>query len=79
MSDPRAAQAREAHRLAGLAVDQAAQHRELRDHIVRRLRDEDPQRWTYPVLALAVGCSPELIAAIVKGRTPSATRRDDGR
>ncbi|QYN38508.1 hypothetical protein K1T35_15555 [Pseudonocardia sp. DSM 110487] len=69
MSDPRAVQAREAHRLAGDAERLAAQHRAQRDRLVRQLRAEDPARWSYTALAGAVGCSPELIAAIVKGRT----------
>ncbi|WP_256378447.1 hypothetical protein [Paenarthrobacter sp. CM16] len=33
-----------------------------------RARQEDPDRWSYSALAAAVGCSKELIAAIVKGR-----------
>jgi hypothetical protein len=69
MSDARAVQAREAHRLAGDAERLAAQHRAQRDRLVRQLRAEDPARWSYTALARAVGCSPELIAAIVKGRT----------
>jgi hypothetical protein len=69
MSDARAVQAREAHRLAGDAERLAAQHRSQRDRLVRQLRAEDPARWSYTALAAAVGCSPELIAAIVKGRT----------
>jgi hypothetical protein len=69
MSDARAVQAREAHRLAGDAERLAAQHRAQRDRLVRQLRAEDPARWSYTALATAVGCSPELIAAIVKGRT----------
>ncbi|MGH3985767.1 MAG: hypothetical protein ACRDTZ_00410 [Pseudonocardiaceae bacterium] len=69
MSDPRAARAREEHRLAGDIGRVAAQHRESRDQLIRQLRTEDPRRWTYPALARAVGCSPELIAAIVKQRT----------
>ena len=69
MSDARAALAREAHRLAGEAERRAAQHRARRDQLIRQLRRDDPRRWTYPALAAAVGCSPELVAAIVKGRT----------
>ena len=69
MSDARAVQAREAHRLAGDAERLAAQHRAQRDRLVRQLRADDPARWSYTALAAAVGCSPELIAAIVKGRT----------
>lgn len=44
-------------------------HRTQRDRLIRQLREEDPDRWTYPALAAAVGCSPELVAAIIKGRT----------
>jgi hypothetical protein len=47
----------------------ARQHRDQRDRLVKQLRAEDSERWTYPALAAAVGCSRELIAAIVKDRT----------
>lgn len=66
MSDPRAAHAREEHRLAGAADRLAAQHRAQRDRLIRQLRTEDPRRWTYAAVAAAVLCSPELAAAIVK-------------
>jgi AraC-like DNA-binding protein len=69
MSDPRATRAREAHRLAGDASRVANQHREQRDQLIRALRNENPEHWTYTALAAAVGCSPELVAAIIKGRT----------
>lgn len=70
--DVRAQQAKEHHR-AGAASDQdAARHRSERDRLVRLLRTEDPQAWTYPQLAAAVGCSPELIAYILK-RAPGRT------
>lgn len=68
MSDARAMQTREAHRLAGETERRAHQYRIQRNRLVRQLRAEDPQRWTYPALAVAVGCSPELVAAIVKNR-----------
>jgi len=68
ISDIRAQQAREHHRASAAATDEAKQHQEQRNQLVRVLRDEDPQRWTYTALAGAVGCSPELIAAIVQGR-----------
>lgn len=64
-------QAREAHRLAGDAAALAARHRAQRDRLIKKLRAEDPGYWTYPRLAAAIGCSPELVAAIVKGRTPT--------
>lgn len=68
MSDIRAQQAREHHQQAAELGEQADRHREQRDQLVRRLRADDPKRWTYPALAAAVGCSPELIAYIIKGR-----------
>jgi AraC-like DNA-binding protein len=64
--DIRAQQAREHHREAGGSEKQAARHRGQRDHLVRQLRAEDPRQWTYPALAAAVGCSPELIAHIIR-------------
>lgn len=69
MSDPRAAQAREASRLARDADAVAAQHRAVRNRLVCALRAEDPQQWTYRALARAVGISEELVAAIIHGRT----------
>lgn len=68
ISDIRAQQAREHHRASADATAQAKQHQEQRNQLVRKLREEDPQRWTYKALAAAVGCSSELIAAIVQGR-----------
>lgn len=71
ISDIRAQQAREHHRAAAGADLAAERHRLQRNRLVRELREADPRRWTYPALAGAVGCSAELIAAIVKGRVPS--------
>lgn len=65
-SDVRAQQAREYHRLAAEDEQRAGEHRAQRDRLIRQLRAEDPERWTYAVLASAVGCSPELAAHIVK-------------
>lgn len=64
--DIRAQQAREHHRAVSDKESEAARHRELRDDLVRQLRAGDPQWWTYPRLAAAVGCSPQLIAHIVQ-------------
>jgi len=64
--DSRAQQAREHHREAAGLSEQAARHREQRDRLVRQLRQDDPREWTYPALARAVGCSPELIAHIIR-------------
>lgn len=70
MSDARAAQARQ-HHLRGQEADQLAeQHRAARNALIRALRAEDPARWTYRALASAIGCTEELIAAIVKNRVP---------
>ena len=65
-SDARAQQAREHHEASLEALGQGAQHREMRDRLVRALRADDPQTWSYGALAKAVGCSPELIAHIIK-------------
>jgi hypothetical protein len=64
--DIRAAQAREHHREAGSHDGVAARHRAQRDELVRTLRREDPGVWTYPALAKAVNCSPQLIAHIIR-------------
>jgi AraC-like DNA-binding protein len=65
--DVRAALARDHHRAAAQSGEQADQHRVQRDQLVRQLRKEDPETWTYLALAKVVGCSPELVAVIVKG------------
>ncbi len=70
VSDIRAQQAREHHRQAAETDRQAERHRAARNALIRALRADDPKRWTYPELAKAVGCSEELIAAVVKGRVP---------
>lgn len=69
VSDSRAQQAREHHRAVADDERAAAAHRAERNRLVRQLRDEDPTRWTYPALAAAVGCTTELIAAIIQRRT----------
>lgn len=70
MSDPRAALARQAHRDAVNAGQQAAQYREHRDALIRQLRAENPKQWTYQAIAKAVGCGPELVAHIIKRKKP---------
>jgi hypothetical protein len=64
--DIRAQQAREHHRESLGLSEQSAQHRQQRDQLVRQLRADDPGTWSYTALAKAVGCSPELIAYIIK-------------
>lgn len=68
MSDIRAQQAREHHQAVAAASGDADRHRQQRNRLVRQLRQSDPTKWTYEALAQAVGCSSELIAAIVKER-----------
>lgn len=70
VSDIRAQQAREHHRLSIETGEVADRHRTARNALIRVLRADDPTRWTYDALAKAVGCSPELVAAVVKGRVP---------
>lgn len=68
VSDARVQQAREHHRAAADAGLLASRHRSRRNSLIRTLRKENPERWTYPALASAVGCSAELIAKIIQGR-----------
>lgn len=65
-SDVRVARARELHHKALEADELAARQRAERDALIRRLRAEDPTRWSYGALAAALGCSRELIALVVK-------------
>jgi hypothetical protein len=78
VSDARAQQAREHHRAAGADEESARRHRQQRDALVRRLRAEDPQRWSYGALAGAVGCSPELIRVILTGDPRKRCKRCKG-
>jgi hypothetical protein len=70
VADVRATRARELHQLAGTVTSQAATLREQRDQLVRQLRREDRDVWTYDRLAREVGCSAELIARIVARPDP---------
>lgn len=36
--------------------------------LIRQAREDDPGQWFYGALAVAIGCSKELTAAIIKGR-----------
>ncbi len=64
--DPRPSMARRFQQEAQDLDGRASVLRHQRDRIVRQLRAEDPKRWTYPAIAEILGCSPELVAAIVK-------------
>ena len=67
-SDPLAARAAELHAKALEADAEAARYRAERDEIIDRLRQAEPERWSYTALARALGCSRELIAQIVRRR-----------
>ena len=67
-SDPLAARAAELHAKALTADAEAAHYRAERDEIINRLRQAEPERWSYTALARALGCSRELIAQIVRRR-----------
>ena len=64
--DIRAQQGREHHRAAALHRAQSAQHIEQRDRIIRQLREDG---WTYESIAAAIGCSQELVAKVLQGRS----------
>ena len=66
VSDARAARARDLHRRAAEADARAARYRAERDRLLRTLREEDPDRWSYGALAAAIGSSRELIALVLK-------------
>lgn len=70
VSDMTAARAREMHERAAEAERRAAELRARRDDLIRRLRAEDEERWSYGAIAAAVGCSRELVAQVVKRRSP---------
>ena len=64
--DVLAARARVLHEEA-IAMDRRSrQLRDERDLLIRKLRVNDPQRWSYGTLAKVIGCSRELVAAVVK-------------
>jgi hypothetical protein len=65
--DPRIAQARQLHAGSLADLSSAADKRTARDELVRQLRSQDPNHWTYARLGREIGCSAELIALIVRG------------
>lgn len=68
VSDLTAARARELHEQAAEAERHASRLRAERDRLIRQLRDEDSERWSYGALAKAIGCSRELVAQVSKRR-----------
>ena len=68
VSDLRAARARELHEQVAETERRAAQLRAERDRLIRQLRDEDSERWSYGALAKVIGCSRELVAQVSKRR-----------
>lgn len=63
--DARVWQARDFHMRAQRSTDEAEVYRERRDVLVRTLRAEDPQHWSYGRLARHVQCSKRLIRQIL--------------
>ena len=66
------AQAKKLHRASISDSDRAAQRRAQRDELIVQLRTEDPSTWTYARLGNELGCSPELIALIMRKAAESA-------
>lgn len=66
MSSDRIALARQAHEASLRSEKEASRYRQQRDELIRSVRAEDPKKWKYATLAKAIGCSPELIAYIMK-------------
>jgi AraC-like DNA-binding protein len=64
--DVRIQLARENHQLAERSEATAKLHRQQRDRLVRQLRAEDPDKWSLKKLAVHIGCSKGLIAAILR-------------
>ena len=60
--------------LSPAATDDFTGHRfyassQVRDAtLIRQLRDEDSERWSYGALAKVIGCSRELVAQVSKRR-----------
>ena len=68
MSNTRLVMAQRAHDLANSSDRQAARYREQRDRAIREIWENERESWTYAKLAARIGCSPELIAHIVKNK-----------
>lgn len=66
LEDSRLQQARTAHRDSIEFTANADRRRAARDKRIREVRAADPKKWSYAAIAKAVGCSPELVAYIVK-------------
>jgi ribosome-binding protein aMBF1 (putative translation factor) len=65
--DPTVQQAREAHRKASSHTGLLHHYRRQRDELIRHAYAEGG--YSYGSLARQIGCSPELIAKAVQGRT----------
>lgn len=62
--DPRVQAAKEHHQKAQKATRSAATHLMQRNEMVRRVYADG--EWSYGTLAKAIGCTPEVIAKIVR-------------
>jgi transposase-like protein len=59
--------AREAHRKVGEHTGQSHHYRQERDRLIRELYASGD--YSYSQLAGQIGCSPELVAKVVQGRS----------
>lgn len=66
------AQAKKLHRASISDSVRAAERRAQRDELIVQLRTEDPSTWTYARLGAELGCSPELIALIMRKAAEAA-------
>lgn len=83
VSDARAARARELHRKALEADELAARQRAERDALIRRLRAEDPKKWSYldnaeRAARIAIKAASDEDRPQVDLATVAATRGDRG-
>lgn len=67
--DPRIERALQAARDARECENQAQRHLAARNAAIIELREEDPERWTYKILAEALDVSVGLVAKIVQRGT----------
>lgn len=58
--------AREHHQRASSMLGMYRHHLQKRDELIRELRASNPREWTYAKISETIGCSPELVAKIIK-------------
>ena len=70
------AQAKRLHRASISDTTRASERRAARDELIVQLRTQDPSTWTYARLGAELGCSPELIALIMRKSAEQAQLAD---